>query len=191
MIDTILKIVSSLKDGLKFYKDAQKDTFKIFIEPALADFEKVHLNYLDTFSNYLNILNSNTEPLNINHCLFKMMETDSIFSEHLRGNIFSFCDYSDDNFKIFAFSIYDYLMYSNSAFRFNNTIDHREYIMSSNACRYEAYHGLKSIFSYDNSSEEQKRKDAIDQFNGILKRLQNKHRKVINNYNSLKKEFMK
>jgi hypothetical protein len=190
MIDVILKIVSSLKDGLKFYKDAKKDTFKNFIEPAIADFEKVHVNYLDTFSNYLNILNTNTEPLNTNHPLFKMMEKDSLFSEHLRGKVFSFYDYSEDKFEKFAFSIYDYLMYSNSAIRFNNTIEHREYIMCSNDIRYEAYRGLTRIFSQDNGNEKQKRKEAIDQINGILKKLQNKHRKVIDNYNLLKKEFM-
>lgn len=191
MIDTILKILSTLKDGLNFYSEAKKDTFRNFIEPALADFEKVHVNYLDTFNKYLKILNTSNAPLNKNHSLFKMIENDSLFSEHLRGRGFSFYDYSDDKFEHFAFSIYDYLMYSNSAPRYNNTIEHTEYIMCSNIIRFEAYAGLYDLFSDDQYSDDQKRKKAIDQINSILRNLQDKHRNVIDNYNSLKKQLLK
>ncbi|HCT84519.1 MAG: hypothetical protein A2X11_17020 [Bacteroidetes bacterium GWE2_42_24] len=188
MIDTIFKILNTLKDGVKLYKDNKKNLFENFLEPAIKDFENVHSNYLSTFKSYIELISNKKIPLNENHPILESIKTDSLFSDDLRDKVYSYYDYSNnDLFTTFNRSILKYFDYSSSAPKFNSSLDYKKE-MRKNAVRRVFYIGMIDILSDNNIRH--KRKKAIEQAKNIINNLQENHRKVLDNYNSLKNELL-
>jgi|WetSurMetagenome_2_1015567.scaffolds.fasta_scaffold818746_1 hypothetical protein len=188
MIDTIVKLLSTLKDGVKFYKENKKNLFENFLEPAIKDFELVHSNYLSTFKNYIEQFSNKEIPIDEMLPILENIKTDSLFSEDLRNKVYSYYDYSNnDLFTDFNHSILEYFEYSVSAPRFNSNFDY-EREMKRNAVRMEFYVGLINIISDDKIDK--KRERALEQAKNIVKKLQRNHRKVLDNYNFLKNELL-
>ena len=188
MTDTIFKIIQTLTNGFKIYKESKKNLHENFLKPAMTDFEKVHENYIESYKNYSRLLGESTDPFDKNHPVFQMIKEDALFSMNIREKVYSFYDYTNDEiFSDFIISIMNYFKYSTESANFNNQLDY-EMEMCRNSIRTDTYHGL--IFIMESNSISNKKSRAIKQTKMAVKNLQDRYRKVIDNYNALKIELL-
>jgi hypothetical protein len=189
MTDTIFKIIQTLTNGFKVYKESRKNLYENFLQPAMADFDRVHKNYLNSYIKYSRLLSESKEPYNKNHPVFKMLKEDALFSIHIRSKLYSFYDYTNDQtLRRFVQSIRDYFNYSSESARFNNTLDY-EMEKCSNCYRFDTYHGLMYIF--ENKEIPNKKTQALIQIKMAVENLQDNYIKVIDSYNELKIKLLK
>lgn len=186
MLDTILKVLSSIKDGFNIYRDKKKSSYSNDLEPALKDFEIVHKDYIDSLKNYLEIIKSDKDVLNINHPIFEKIKDDALFTDSLRQKLFSYYDNNKNpTFKAFNNSLFKYFMYSENVLRYNFKLNlDRE--LGMNAVRSEVYHGIYHILSNTDVDLQIKKKQVEKQIRCVISNLQQQYRKVIDEFNYAK-----
>jgi hypothetical protein len=201
-----LEILSTLFDLLKeLYNNShkkKKELFQLFITPAFQDIEKLHENYVETFQNYVTIIEESKILMTENHPVFKQILSDSIFSESIRQRVFSFYDNTNDSiFEPFVTSvgIYCFILIEslqNDDF-YVNYLDHISSRSGSseiqhwmlaylNSQRYRVYSEL-FVASKTTLPNKEKKINAMKVIIESLHDLQLRYRGIVDTYNQLKK----
>ncbi len=183
MFDIIMKILDTLKDGAKFYKDKKKELFTNFIVPAMSDFELVHNNYMETFRTYIELISGSKSFNDIAPQIIETIKNDSLFSDNIREKVYSFCDYVGTEFNDFSDNIISYFMFASKAPNYSSELE-------CNVPRGIYLDSLIDILK-ENTTDDDKKKHAIDQGRMIVNHLQRRYRIVADSFNYLKNDFLK
>lgn len=89
MIDLLLKVIDRCIDLVKRREELNRRLYTDFVEPAFADFEALHRNYLESFARYQLMIKASDVPLNYKHPIVEALADDSLFSSHLRSKLLS------------------------------------------------------------------------------------------------------
>jgi len=107
IIDLIDKLIDRCIQLVKHKQEVSRSLLSDFVEPAYAQFEEVHNNYLETFRAYRDKLKNKNESLPE---LIDKIKEDNLFSENQRSKLRVLTQLSADPMVgQFVAGIYDYL----------------------------------------------------------------------------------
>lgn len=86
MLEILLAVIDRLVHLVKQRQETDRQLYEDFVVPALADFEILHQNYLDTFHGYLRDIRTERK-LRPNHPVLRKIKEDSLYSEQLRARL--------------------------------------------------------------------------------------------------------
>ena len=89
MVDLLLRLVDHVVLLVREREKVNRQFFDDFIAPAMADFELVHKDYLDSFARYRAMLADTSNELTPWHPVFASIRHDNLMSEGLRGKIWA------------------------------------------------------------------------------------------------------
>ncbi len=87
LIEVADKLFDRLLTLLRERRGVERELFEKYVQPAYADFEALHGNYLGSVSTYRMMLTDGPESLNSRHPIFSRIVEDSIGSQHLRNRL--------------------------------------------------------------------------------------------------------
>ena len=87
IVEIVDKLVDRLLQLIKHRKEQNQELYSNFVEPAIADFEAVHKNYMESFKSYRTTLREGKTPLDMEHPLFDKIREDSLFSSEIRSKV--------------------------------------------------------------------------------------------------------
>jgi hypothetical protein len=107
IIDLIDKLVDRCIQLVKEKKEISKSLLSDFVEPAYAQFDEVHKNYLETFRAYRDSLKGRNSSLPV---LIDKIKEDNLFSDNQRSKLWSLAELCKDPLLgSFVQAIYEYL----------------------------------------------------------------------------------
>lgn len=165
MFDLLLKVLDKLIDLAKYRQASDRRLFEDFVSPTIAAFEALHVDYLQTFRTYHDLVVDPTIPLNVLHPVLAKIEQDSLYSDQLRAKVATVWNFrNDDVIGVLASRIVDYIGGEHTF----GMLQGRHPI---NAHRRFAFDGLRNLFESD-VAEADKRAEALAVIDVIARRLQ-------------------
>ncbi|MEP7319980.1 MAG: hypothetical protein ABI921_14590, partial [Panacibacter sp.] len=177
IVDKYSNVANQQQDGRSAYKD--------FIEPALADFEKVHQNYLETFLNYKRVIENQNIPLAAGNPILQKIEEDMLFSIQLRSKPEALKELQDN--AVFGSFITSIVNYTNGGETMKRVLLTGRRGM--NVARTYAIAGLKNIFE-TGTDENEKKIQALALIDRIVSELQYEYDQVMKAHIKLKKQVL-
>ena len=193
MLDLFLKLIEKFVDLQKRREETNKALFKDLILPAFSDFEIVHKDYVESFKRYRDLIETTEEPLSDKHVVLRLIQKDSLFTEHLRTKAWGHDElYSDKIFGGFAIAIFKYLFCVTD--NDSSLTDPR-----SNPRRRRLSDELTDVFQgiQDNDNEnalqtnQTKKQCAIEVLDEHITDIQTQFSNTVNEYAKLKKRLLK
>ena len=185
LIDLIGKLVNECIQLVEQRKQSDHKLYEDFVEPALADFEKVHQNYLETFQSYRRMLDTQAVPFTTGHPVLKKLNEDMLFSTQLRLKLEALNEFQKDpDFGPFITSIVQYT---------GGTEVIKKVLLSGrrgfNAPRSYTIIGLTEIFGKE-IPEIQKQEAALALLDRVISELQWGYGRVMDEHIKLKKRLL-
>ncbi|MBD2248204.1 hypothetical protein [Nostoc sp. FACHB-888] len=87
LIQFVLTRHEKSKEDHEKSKEDRQSFFRNFVEPAYAELEVVHKNYLECFQKYRNLIQNSEEALDKNHKVLAEIKQDSLESQGLRHKL--------------------------------------------------------------------------------------------------------
>lgn len=198
MIDIILSLIDRLISLVKHQEEVKRNLFKEFIEPIFENFENVHKNYLDTFSEYKTLVGKTEVILNGENQLLEKIKNDSLFSANLRAKLTALRHLEDDpTFGSFVTVILLYLKiasesptrgYSTPAEELSGLI--MSWIPSGGNRVRSICHNSLLLIMKKNISEKEKKQEATMMLDCIAHGLQDRFSTVAEEYEKLKVKLL-
>lgn len=185
MVDLIFKLIEKCIELVRQREESDRKLYEDFVEPAVADFEKVHQNYLETFQSYRRILETQSATLTIDHPILKKIKEDMLFSAQFRSKLEALEEFQiDPVFGPFITSIVQYT---------RGTELSKEVLLTGrrglNVPRSYIIVGLTELFEKE-TSEVQKQEKALALLDRVLSELQWGYGHVMDEHIKLKKRLL-
>ena len=194
MLDLVLKLIDKGAQLLKHRQATDRAFYDDFVAPTIADFEEVHNNYLDSFIEYKRIIETTSQPLDLEHPILKKIQEDSLYSDNLRAKLHALFDQNYDTtigaffrshdtaIGAFIRSIADYLhwvIYWEEA-----------YSAPFNVYRFSFQEQLIDIFM-SHKPKSEKREIALKRVDKVVADLQERYKDVIIEQSKVKKVLLR
>jgi hypothetical protein len=183
MLELFLKLIDRFIDLGKRRQEINRSFFTDFVAPAMADFEAVHKDYLESFLRYRSMLEDQTIPLGPEHPVLTSIKKDNLFSEGLRAKILGLDPFLDD--PVFGDFMLKVKLYLTEA-----TTPPVLIIPNMQSTRNSYWRTLKEIVNSKDSDAE-KRRDALRALDNTVRWLQRYYSDVVGEYAEMKKKLLK
>lgn len=185
LLELVSKLVNQCNELLKERKDSDRMAYEDFVEGALADFETVHQNYLESFQSYRKMVDGQSISLTSDHPVLKKIDEDMLFTTQLRLKLEALKEFQQDPlFGSFIKQIVEYTQGTELSKRVVLT-GRRGF----NVPRSYTIVGLTEIFGKD-TSDSQKQKEALALFDRVVSELQFIYGRVLDEHMKLKKRLL-
>lgn len=198
MLDLVLKFIDRCIALVKRREQVNRSFYVDFVNPAFADFERVHKDYMDSFRNYREEIKTTSTYLDSDHPILDMIRRDSLFSVDLRAKLWELEDsHSDKTLGELVHAIISYLtcvaetdLLKGYPSKPDATDGSRTSDFRSNIHRFELTNGLSEIFQLF-SSQEEKRQACLAVLDEHVTRIQRFYKKVVREEMKLKRALLK
>jgi hypothetical protein len=186
MLDLIGTLVDKLIQLVKQRQETNRKLHDDFLAPILADFEKLHQDYLTSFRAYRLAIESERGAFDSTHPLIAKIEQDSLYSDHLRAKLEPLREYRGD--PLFGDVLRSFAGYISGGESGRLAIVHGASPLS-NAPRSTAITGLKEVFARE-TDHSTKRREALAVLDRVVADLQDGYRWFNRNVATLKKGLL-
>ena len=181
LLELVNKLVNEFNELRKERKESNQKERESFVEAALADFETLHQNYLESFRTYRKSVDQSTS-FNSDHPVLKKLDEDMLFTTQLRLKLEALKEFQQDPlFGSFIKKIVEYLQGTELSKRV--MLNGRR---GANAPRNYTIVGLKEIFG-KLTSDSQKQAEALALLDRIVSELQFAYGRVLDEHMKLRK----
>jgi hypothetical protein len=185
LLELVSKLVNQCNELLSERKESDHKSYEDFVEGALADFETVHQNYLESFQSYRKMVDGQSSLLTSDHPVLKKIDEDSLFTTQLRLKLEALKEFQQDPlFGSFIKKIVEYTQGTELTQRVLLT-GRRGF----NAPRSYAIVGLTEIFE-KKTSDSEKQKEALALLDRVVSELQFVYGRVLDEHMKLKKRLL-
>lgn len=190
-LDLSLKLIDRCIALVKHREESNKNLYRDFVAPAVADFEAVHKNYMESFRQYGDMIANSNTVLNEKHSVIKTITRDSLFSHDLRAKVYALRDLiADPLVGKFVKAIYEYMDWaSDPGLDFGATM-YLHGDSPSNPKRYELREGLEKVFSKEWTGQDEKRLHGLRVVDEIVFLTQEKYSAVVGEHTALKRRLL-
>jgi hypothetical protein len=179
VLELLLKLLDRWIDIKKSSQDVDRAFFADFVAPAIADFEAVHKDYLDSFRRYRDEIQNGKYDLDSFNPVFSMINQDSRSSRDLRLKLFELeKEHSLTAMGGLIRSIMEYLQLA-----FSETLE-----ISPNVGRALFTQRLETVF--ERSSPRDRKKDALALIDDTVDGFQDRCQRVLHQQALLKKKLL-
>lgn len=186
IVEIIDKLIDRFLQLIKHRKEQNQELYSSFVEPAFADFEAVHKNYMDSFKVYRNLLRTFEGRLDMNHPIFDQIKEDSLFSSEIRSKIAVLQEVDGDKaIGSFAKAVCIYILGQEQY----NKVILNGYRTLPNRPRREVIEGLKAL-TQESVPEDVKKKKALETIDKIIEERQGDYHYVMREYTKLKMQLL-
>ena len=186
IVEIVDKLVDRLLQLIKHRKEQNQELYSNFVEPAIADFEAVHKNYMKSFKSYRTTVREGQTPLNMDHPLFDKIREDSLFSSEIRSKVAAIQELDGDTVVgPFAKAVSIYVLGQEQY----NKVVLNGYRSPPNAARLKIIEGLKTISS-EAISEDKKKKKALDTIDAVIEERQADYNDVMREFTKLRAQLL-
>lgn len=170
MLTLVISFVDRIIQLAKQQQETDRKLNDDFLVPIVADFEKVHQNYLDSFSSYRSEIEKHSGSFDESHPVLARMQSDSLVSQNLRAKLEALRGFRTD--PLFAPITYLTQCYIGSAEagKLETVLGNQRF----NAPRRKVILGLKKTFS-EKLSDQEKRDEAFCLIDDVIMELQQEH----------------
>jgi hypothetical protein len=185
LLELVSKLVNQCDELLRERKESDHKAYDDFVEGALADFETVHQNYLESFQSYRKMVDGQSVSLNAGHPVLKKLDEDMLFTTQLRLKLEALKEFQQDPlFGSFIKKIVEYTQ--GTEFSKRVLLTGRRGL---NVRRGYTIAGLTEIFGKE-ISDSQKQKEALALLDRVVSELQVAYGHVLDEHMKLKKRLL-
>jgi hypothetical protein len=197
IVDLIDKLIDRVIQLVKEHKEAQKNLFENFVEPAYSLLQSVHEDYLKSFTAYRTAIDTAPYFSSVVDGLCTTIKKDNLFTEHHRAKLRALREVigkvtHDESLREFVGAIWFYL-YEGVAFVLGTegTGDDVNEAIAAQIYRNGLFNALREIAAKANLSEEERKREALEELDEIVLGMQSKESYVTRLYMELKPQYLK
>lgn len=184
LLELVSKLAKQCDELLKERKESDEKAYEDFIESALADFEKVHQNYLESFQGYRRMVDGQSGSHTLEHPVLKKLDEDMLFTTQLRLKLEALSEFQQDPlFGPFIKKIVEYTQGSELS---------KKVLLTGrrglNVSRNYTIVGLKEIFEKE-IADSQKQTEALALLDRVVSELQFVYGRVLDEHMKVKKRL--
>lgn len=199
MLELFLKLVDRFIDLRKIRRENDRAFFADHVAPAFAAFEQVHMDYMTTLANYLDIIQSSKQKFDEDHPVFEQICNDSLTTVHLRSKLIAANAVNHDTLLyplILATSRYfirvceSPFLESTEFLGDSSTIQMKNFTIVDFCLPRSSIHYFILQIACSNAPRATKKEYAKYVVNGVIRELQCSHHEVCVEFNKLKSSLL-